>query len=440
MKFALDIGLQFYRSAHARSALGYFIANIVSAGIPFLLLPLLTRLMTPQAYGSYSLFTLAISVSMPLVTLMLSSVVVREYTLRDPTPFTRMFSTAALLSIASLLLLTAGCFALKPHLETLSHLPIYVIILALLYALAQGILTIMQGIATMQKKPLTYGYWKVGFTLTCGIAGYIAVKSQAGSWESMVTSQTLVAIVFIAIACAVASHKGWLKATFDKPDAKLALAYSCPLILHALTAGVIVQNADRFFIAQYMTLAEVGSYNVAQQVSLAMYVVVSSINQAWSPWYYEQMKQNAMHNKRRIVLFTYAGFAGLILMGIAATGVLWAIYPYIAGEAFQSGRTIFPWLVLGFVFNGMYMLVATGLFYTGHTMQLMLCNIGTAIINIGLNFWLVPQYGMQGAAIATAASTLCMLLLIWATTARVHRLPWLLRIPSIPESNERAHD
>ena len=435
MKLLVDIGLQFYRSAHARSAVGYLAANIIAAFIPFCLLPIMTRLMTPEAYGHYSMFMLAVSVAMPLVSLSLVSVVGREYTLRDAAGFSRIFSTSFGLSFIAFFIAIIACLLLRAPLERAIHIPIGALLLALVYAMAQGILLIMQNIRVMQKNPRSYMFWRIGFVLAGSLAGYAAVASHDGDWKSLTVSQSTVGIITILIALFVSLKNKWLIPSFNRSDARLALTYSIPLIIHAMTAGIIVQNADRFFVSQFMGLAEVGSYNVAQQVSLAMYVIVSSLNQAWSPWYYEQMKTGDHNAHRRIVRFTYLGFAGLAVLGLVVAAVLWLAYPYIVGQAFMAGRGIFPLLILGFVLNGMYVLVGSGMFYTGHTFQLMLCNIGSAIVNISLNLWLVPRYGMYGAASATVLSTLAMLLFVWGATARLHRLPWLLRIPSIPENN-----
>lgn len=439
MKPLLDMTLRLSRSAEARSAAGYLTANVLASFIPLLLLPVFTRVMTPEAYGQYSLFLLVISVSMPLVTLMFSSVVTREYLLRDNKGFAGLLSSAFALQFLGFIILSALCYVLAPHVESLLKLPVNVVFLGFIFAAAQGILLIMQGICTIQKKPRSYMAWRLGFAFSCGAAAYVVITASDGNWHSLAQSQAVVALCAIIIALIVSAKKGWLTRKLPSADTKLLMVYSSPLILHALTASVIVQNADRFFISHYMTLADVGSYNVAQQISLAMYVVINSLNQAWNPWYYEQMKQGSHDAKARIVRFTYIGFAGLLFMGVAAASLLWLAYPYVVGAEFQSGREIFPWLILGFVFNGMYVLISSGMFYSGHTFQLMLCNLVVAAINIALNFTLVPVYGMHGAATATVLSTLCMLLLVWGATARLHRLPWRLKTQPISEMDSSAH-
>lgn len=439
MKLLLTRTLHFSRSAEARSAVGYLAANILAALVPLALLPILTRVMTPEAYGQYSLFLLVVSLSMPLVTLMMASVTVREYLLREKDGFARLFSNALVLQCAAFTFLTLLCLLFGELVTATMNIPPQAVVLGMVFASAQGILLIMQGVCTMQKRPSAYIRWRVGFALSCGIAAYCAATYSDGDWQALVRSQAGIALLAIVLALVVAARRRWLTARLERSDTKLLLSYSLPLVFHALTASVIVQNADRFFISHYLGLAEAGSYNVAQQISLAMYVVVSSMGQAWNPWYYEQMKDGSHTAHRRIVHFTYMGFGALAVLGAVAAAILWLAYPYVVGEAFQSGREIFPWLVLGFVFNGMYVLISSGMFYTGHTVALMLCNLVTAIINITLNIWLVPAYGMHGAAAATVLSTLCMLLLVWSATARLHRLPWLLKKATLSQTEPHIH-
>ena len=427
MKRVIYFSLQCYRSAHARSAVGYFAANVFAALVPFLLLPILTRAMTPAAFGQYSLFQMVVSAAMPLVTLTLSAIIVREYALRAPGDFARVFTTCAGLMGLAFMAMSALCFLFQRTIEEAAHLTLPWVMLALVCAAVQGVLASMQGISTMQKRPKIYIRWRAGFALAGGVAAYAAVVMLKGGWQALILSQALASALALGIAAWVSARNRWLGGAFDKAEAKMALRYSLPLVAHALTAGVILQTADRFFVAQYMGLAEVGSYNVAQQVAMTMYVVVNSINLAWQPWYYEQMQKNNGEARRRIVRWTYAGFGFLAALGLCAVAALWLIFPYFVGADFQDARTVFPWLVLGFVVNGMYVLVAAGMFYTGHTLQLMLCNLVTAAANITLNMLLVPRYGMMGAASSTLLSTVCMLVVVWLMTARIHRLPWLLR-------------
>lgn len=426
----LNIGLQFYRSAHARSTVAYLIANMFAALIPFLLLPLLTRSMSPESYGQYSLFLLAVSVWMPLVSLMLNTVISREYAIRDSQRFAQFFTSCAALSVGVVIILLLACVIFQDKIETATHLPLLWLLLAMVCAISQGALTSMQGIATMQKKPRVYAFWRMGFALMTGLAVYISVVSYQGAWKPLVISQVLVAVLLLAIICWVAVKNNWLIGRIHYPDIKMALVYSVPLVIHAITAGVILQGADRFFVSHYLGIAEAGSYNVAQQVSLSMFVIVNAISLTWHPWYYEQMRKNHIDSHRRIVKMTYAGFAAIALLGVIVSIAMWFLFPYFIGRDYQEARFIFPLLILGFVFNGMYVLVASGMFYSGHTFQLMCCNILTAAINIILNMSLVPLYGMYGAASATLLSTFCMFCMVWAVTAHLHRLPWFFAYAS----------
>ena len=82
------------------------------------------------------------------------------------------------------------------------------------------------------------------------------------------------------------------------------------------------------------------------------------------------------------------------------------------------------WVALGFAFNGMYKMVSVYLFYLEKTMIIAMSSFGVAIINIILNFVLIPTHGMEGAAIATMSSMALQFIIIWIISAQLMDMPW----------------
>lgn len=417
-------------SRHAHHAALYTLANLFAALVQFLLLPVFTRTMTPDAYGQYSLFLMTVSISVPLVSWMLSGVVGREYTMRSAPEFARFFSLCLLLTILCLGLTLFLALSLKPWLVAIASLSIRWILAAILCAFAQGLLVLMQTISSMQKRPGHYTGWRLGYALANGGGLYAGVIIGDGAWQALVISQATVAAITLLLVFTSILRNRWLvrvKFREHKEDIRMALGYSSPLVIHSLTAGFLLQSADRLFVAHYVGIAATGIYNVAQQVSLAMTVLITSMNLVWSPWFHEQMNAMTAEGKRNIVRAIYAGFGFLWLLGVTAGLFVWLVFPWLVGEEFRDARTIFPWLMVASVINGMYVLVSSPLFYYGKTLQIMYCNIGTGLLSIGLNFLLVPIYGVYGAVTASIASTACMFLLIWARTIRLGAYPWRLQ-------------
>jgi O-antigen/teichoic acid export membrane protein len=63
--------------------------------------------------------------------------------------------------------------------------------------------------------------------------------------------------------------------------------------------------------------------------------------------------------------------------------------------------TVVPIIVLAYIFSATRNLASLGLFLTKNTKQIAWITLLAAVINIGLNFWLIPIYGMMAAAYNT---------------------------------------
>jgi O-antigen/teichoic acid export membrane protein len=115
---------------------------------------------------------------------------------------------------------------------------------------------------------------------------------------------------------------------------------------------------------------------------------------------------------------------GMLLL--AAT--LWLVTPIIyifLGKDFTTGMGIVAIIGLGFAFNGMYKMMVNYIFYSEKTQIISLITIVIAIINITLSIYLITDYGIYGAAYASAISFFLQFIITWIVSAIVYPMPWL---------------
>jgi O-antigen/teichoic acid export membrane protein len=93
----------------------------------------------------------------------------------------------------------------------------------------------------------------------------------------------------------------------------------------------------------------------------------------------------------------------------------------IFDEAYQSGASALCILMIG---QAVYVIAApTGAILTnaGHSMLNLINGLIAVGLNIGLNAWLIPQLGIQGAAIASATALVVWSVLRLTEVAMLHR-------------------
>ena len=93
-------------------------------------------------------------------------------------------------------------------------------------------------------------------------------------------------------------------------------------------------------------------------------------------------------------------------------------------EAYWSGLSIVPWLLLAYWFQGWYINFSVGVFIQEKTKRLaQITGIG-AIITIIVNVALIPVLGMKGAAIATVLSYGTMAVILYQVAQKAMQIPF----------------
>jgi O-antigen/teichoic acid export membrane protein len=84
------------------------------------------------------------------------------------------------------------------------------------------------------------------------------------------------------------------------------------------------------------------------------------------------------------------------------------------GEAFEAGATCLVWLAAGQAVNALCGPVMYLLNMTGHERPAQRIVWAAALVNLALNLWAIPRFGIAGAAVATALS-----MALWNVAAAV---------------------
>lgn len=181
---------------------------------------------------------------------------------------------------------------------------------------------------------------------------------------------------------------------------KYAMLFSAPLILHALS-NVVNNQVDRIILEFYKGTVEVGLYSFAYSLGTAMFVIVHALDQAWSPWMYEQMEKNKILSiKQYAILYRNFIFIAFVIFLFLAPELV----KVMAAKSYWDAIPVLPWIFLGFYFTFMYTLEVKIEFFHKRTFLISLGTLCSAIINIILNIIFIPHYGYMAAAITTTIS------------------------------------
>lgn len=405
----------------------YLLSNIVNASIPFLLLPLLTRYLTPTEYGEVTMF-LALSVGLTaFVGISVHGIATKMYyelgdnKLRQSKFVGSCIHIIFLTAIVTLAIILVFIDLIEEQLAINQCF----IIGSVLVALANSVIQLRLVQWQVRKKAKSFGIFQVSFGVCNLLTSLFFVVILSHGSEGRVDAQLISSALFTVIALVLLRKDSLYRLrAFEIINYKEIFNFGIPLIPHIF--GIfLLSSFDRVVIKEKLGISEVGVYMVAMQLSMGLKVVFDALNKAFSPWLYEQLTlANNYEMKTKIVKYTYLYCISLFIFPVITYFFApFAIY-IIAGENYDRASSVLVWLVLGQIFAGMYLMVTNYIFFAKRTFLLSVVSMLSAIIHILLLYVLVDMYGFIGAGYAFTLSMMCRFILVWVVAIKVYSMPW----------------
>lgn len=421
---AEEVENKIIQSSLVRSAGIYTFSNIVNASIPFLLLPILTRYLSPSDYGILTMFQTLAGIITPFIGLGLQGSISRKFYDRENIDFPRYFGNCILVLIASIIVISLVYLFFNKPIAGTFLIPAVWVWLSLIIVSGQFLISVFLIILQLQAKALLYGIYQVSQTAVSVALSIWFVVFMGMSWKGSIMGQVIAISIFGFASTLYLWKSGWIKFSPEYSYLLHAVKFGVFLIPHSLGA-IIFGYTDRFFVAKLIGISDAGLYAVGYQVGMIIALLQNSFNQAWVPWLYERLSNGKKDAKIKIVRLIYFYDVIILVLAIGLSLIApWFLNIFI-GKDFGGAKEYVFWIALGYAFNGMYKMVAAFIFYEEKTYILSLITVLIAIINIFLNYLLIQVNGTVGAAIATAITFLLSFILTWTASKKVYKMPWL---------------
>jgi O-antigen/teichoic acid export membrane protein len=185
----------------------------------------------------------------------------------------------------------------------------------------------------------------------------------------------------------------------------------------------VISSADRWFIGEYRSTAEIGIYSMAASVAMLGLMLNSSLTLSWFP-----EASRAYGEKGRAALPSLGRLWSRLVVGLAVVWLMVAsaggdILRLLAAPAFHEGAKYIIWLAGGVFFYGLASLANTALLLESRMRFAAYSWIAGALVCVLLNFVWVPHLGALGAAMAQCVSYGLIALSILIVSHRVLPMP-----------------
>jgi len=208
---------------------------------------------------------------------------------------------------------------------------------------------------------------------------------------------------------------------------KRFLKFGIPYLPAGL-ASMFIQGIDRPILGHLTDLGTVGIYSASYKLGIFMMLFVSMFQYAWQPFFLQNAEEkNAKELFSKILTyFTIAASFILIIVSLFISDIVKIniLGHSIINENFWGGLDIVPVILFGYLFNGLYVIFTAGIFIKGKSIYVPFITAIGAIVNIAVNFALIPSLGMMGAALATLAAYFAMSLSLYIVTQKIYKIEY----------------
>lgn len=401
----------------------YAFANIISAGIPFFLLPILTRVLSPTDYGIITMFSAVLVVLGAFTGLNTNSALTVRYFQQDIYDLPSYVSTCLVILIASMVLILFIVLVAMDWLVSFTHIPSKWLMIAICLSASQFISQTILYLWRASNKALQYSAMQITQSSINALLTLYFVLVCGWAWEGRVAGQGISICIISSLALILLRMSGWIKGKPRRDYAVDALKFGAPLIFHVIGA-LMISLSDRFMISNLLDLKQTGVYMVGMQVGMALGLLTDSFNKSFGPWLFSTLKNNDDCIKKIIVRYTYLYFLIVttiaIVIGMSAPWLL----EILVGEAFRGAAHIVIYIAMGYAFQGMYFMVTNYIFFMSKTHYLSIVTFCCGAFNIGLSYILIRKFGLDGAAISFMISQAIFFIITWILANRVFPMPW----------------
>lgn len=384
-----------------KHSLIYGLGNLLNSIVSLLLLPVYTRFLTPHDYGIKELVGLTTDVAGILLATTISSALYRFYFEYDNEKDRCEVISSAILAVGGIGLVGLVCLFLasRPLAGMVLDSPelSYFFMISFSSMWFQSLNSIGYDYLRAQQRSLqfilcSFGKLILAIILNIYFICILKIGVLGVLLSTLITSVLMTSVLTVPLLFRVGF-------SFSKEKISEMVRFGLPMISSQLGA-FIVHLSDRFFIKNYCSIADAGLYSLGYRFgSLPANFVSSPFNQSWMPRRFELCKQEGAE-KIFGRIFTY--FLALMFCACLAVSMLAReVLELIADPAYWSASAIVPIIALGTTVFTFHYHFNIGILIEKKTKYLAYINSSNAVIVIGLNFLLIPKYGVYGAAFAT---------------------------------------
>ncbi len=380
---------------------------MVNSAFGLVLVPIYARHLTAREFGILSLVMIVLTLETIVLKFGLNQAFFRHYyDTEDPEHRHRIVGTTLIFLLLSSALFTGALYMLAPQISWLvfSGDASRANLLRLIFYIGffDIITLIPDTILRVNFRSTRYSILNIiAFVFQLLAISYLVVVVDA-SVENVLIGR-LAGTIFEAVIFFLVVWRE-LRLTFSFSELRGMLTFGTPLIFGQISFTLFMM-IDRFFLERYGTDKELGVYAMSNTlISVVTILVTVPFSQVWTVMRFSVMNEEGAEEYYSRVL-TYIALVSMFLaLGISSVaGDGLRLYGL---KSYWPAATIIPLLAMSAVLDSATRVLNIGITLRKRTIYAPIVTTAALLVNIALNFLLIPRYAVLGATVATLLSYL----------------------------------
>ena len=409
----------------------YGISTMVGRFLNFILVPLYTNIFAPAEYGIIQLIYAYMAILNIVFIYGLDSAYLKFASFKDigdekdnfSTPYISVFAT----SLLFVLLIVVNISAIGTSLRIPSEFNYLIYLAAGILFLDVNVVIPFLKLRLDRKAKIFSLFRVINISVNIVLNIYLILVLHWGIEAIIISNLVASAVSLLLVSVTIIKN---FKLKFHSLLFKRMLKFGLPF-LPAGFAVMLVQVIDVPILERLTDLKTVGIYKANYKLGIFMMLFVNMFQFAWQPFFLQNAKEpNAKEMFSKILTyFTLAGSIILVVLSLFITDLAQIKVGgfSLVGSQYWAGLQIVPIILLAYLINGMYSVFSAGIYIEEKSIYVPFITGAGAIVNVIINFLLIPILNITGAALATLASYLVMALGYYFVTQKFYNVKYELK-------------
>lgn len=404
----------------------YATPRFLSYGINLLILPILTRILTPEDFGVVTLALLFPTISSGVLTFGLPAAAARFYFeyRADEQRLEALYFSCQVFLYFSLVLSALAVFYFKEPLARLTiGSSVYgtALFISFVGAYLSQVVTFYLRIYQNMERATLYAAFVIVQSTVTALSSLILVAVFKMSYMGVIYA-SLIGPLFVCLALLSYFNRGH-RFLFNGRVLLDNIKYGLQVVPKAFT-GFINRFFDKYMLNNMLSLTAVGVYNIGQTVGNAMFFLMDTSWQAFQPVCFREVFDKGAEGSKSVgrlfTLFAYLTLTPVFLLVLFAQEVVYIVAP----ASYYKAIDVIIIVLGGIATQAFGVFVSVQYAYTKKAFLIFPITVAGALVNIGANILLIPRFGIAGAAFSTVLTYLTINGLITFVGQKLYRIEY----------------